>query len=329
MPTFKTGINSDPVTLQLSPSPDPNVAVCWLVQATLSEEDDLPLALPYWNAADPTVPFSGPGNSGAAQNTRRRPRVFFDVKSSGPVPVGTFAPPSADPGWIGLYGVVVWAGKDAITIDDIHPIADAPVLPFHLPELAPGFSRQEFIGSDRTWQAPRGVRRIRVRLVAGGGGGGGGTQDFGGGGGGAGGYAEAIIGVQPGQLFSVGVGTGGSSAPPHASGGSGGSSSFGGIVLAAGGIGGGSSNPDSRGGGGGSGTGGDLALMGGMGGDGPMIGGVPAGNGGASIFGGGGRGSNGGGPPADGRAPGSGAGGGYGNNAAGGTGASGLVIVEY
>lgn len=327
--TAKIGLSSDPVPLLLNPSPDPNVALCWLIQACLSEQDDFPVALPYWNAADPTVPFSGPGNSGGAQNTRRRTRVVFSTKSSGPVPIGTFAPPSPDLGWVGLYGVMVWAGKGGVTADDIHPIADSPVLPFHLPELAPGFSRQEVIGSDKSWQVPRGVRRIRVRLVGGGGGGGGGTLDFGGGGGGAGGYSESIMGVQPGQLFSVVVGTGGASGPPHSFGGTGGLSSFDNLVSATGGMGGGSSNPDSRGGGGGLGTAGDLGFLGGMGGDGPMIGGVPAGNGGVSIFGGGGRGSNGGGPPADGKAPGSGAGGGYGNNSSGGAGASGLVIVEF
>lgn len=326
---LKMGVNTGVIPLQLGTTPDQSTVLCWLVQAALVEQDDQALALQYWNAANPTVPFSGPGNSGSAQYTRRRTQLVLGVKSSAPVPVGTFAPPSPDPGSVGLYGVTTWVGKAGVTADDIRPLPTAPLLSYHLPDLTPGFSRQEVITADRTWQSPQGVRRIRVRLVGGGGGGGGGTTSFGGGGGGAGGYAEAILSLQPGQSIPISVGVGGTPSPPTVTGGTGGTSKFGDFVVALGGLGGASSNPDSHGGTGGLGVAGALLVPGGMGGDGPMIGGVPAGNGGSSAFGGGGRGSNGGGSPADGKAPGAGAGGGYGNNASGGFGAAGVVIVEY
>jgi hypothetical protein len=325
----KTAVNPANAAVQLGIWPDQNMVLCWLIQASVQEMDDIPVALPYWNAADPTVPFTGPGNSGAGQNTRRTTRIVFSGKSSGPLPAGTFAPPPPDAGWIGLYGVTTSVSKAAVGAEDIRPMVDTPILPFRLPELAPGFSRQELFGQGAAWQVPRGVRRIRVRAVGGGGGGGGGTLNFGGGGGGAGGYAEAIIAVQPGQAYPIVIGASGTPAPPNSTGGTGGTTKFGDLVVATGGYGGASANPDSHGGTGGAGTAGTLILIGGMGGDGPMIGGVPAGNGGASIFGGGGRGSNGGGQPADGKAPGSGAGGGYGTSASGGIGAGGLVIVEY
>ena len=322
---LKTGINLVSSTLQLGVSSDQGSVLCWLIQATLLDQDDQPLALQYWNANDPTIPFSGPGNSGTAQNTRRTTKIIFNTKSSAPVPVGTFAPPSPDAGSIGLYGVTTWVGKSGVTADDIQVLPNAPILPFHLPELTPGFSRQTVITATGTWTAPRSVTRLRVRLV----GGGGGSTTYGGGGGGAGGYAESILAVTPGQAYSVVIGAGGIPSGPTVTGGNGGVSNFGNMVIAAGGFGGASANPDSHGGSGGTGTSGGLLMQGGMGGDGPMIGGVPAGNGGASAFGGGGRGSNGGGVPANGMAPGSGAGGGYGNGAAGGLGAAGIVILEY
>jgi hypothetical protein len=325
----KTATNPENTIVQLGTWPDQSMVLCWLIQAAVQEFDDTPVALPYWNAADPTVPFSGPGNSGVGQNTRRVARVVLSAKSSGPLPTGTFAPPTADPGWIGLYGVTTSASKVVVAAEDIHPIIDTPVVPFRLPDLAPGFSRQQIFGQSTNWQVPRAVRRIRVRAVGGGGGGGGGTASFGGGGGGAGGYAESIIAVQPGQVFSITIGSSGTPAGPNSTGGAGGTTKFGDFVAATGGSGGASANPDSHGGAGGAGTSGTLLLLGGMGGDGPMVGAVPAGNGGSSAFGGGGRGANGGGQPADGRAPGSGAGGGYGANASGGIGASGLIIVEY
>ncbi len=326
----KTGVVVTPITIPLQTTSDQSMILSWLIQATLTEVDDQPLTLQYWNSASPTIPFSGPNNSGSAQNTRRRTQLVITAKSSSPIPFGTFAPPSPDPGFVGLYGVSTWVGKSSITQDDISALPTAPLLRFHLPDLTPGFSRIETFTSNRTWVVPAGVSRLRARVVGAGGGGGGGTAGYGGGGGGAGGYAESILVLQPGQGVAVVVGVGGASSPAGVTGGAGGQSSFGDMVVAQGGLGGASSNPDSHGGTGGVGIVGNMLRAGGMGGDGPMIGNVPAGNGGASAFGGGGRGSNGGGSPADGKAPGSGAGGGYGTTAAaGGFGAAGLVLVEY
>ena len=326
---MKTGVVVDPVGITLGTVADQSSVLSWLIQATVVEIDDEPITLQYWNASNPVIPYSGPSNSGTAQNTRRRVQVLISAKSSSPVPLGTFAPPSPDPGFIGLYGVTTWIGKSSVTSDDIHVLPTAPLLRFHLPDLTPGFSRLASITSSSVWQVPAGVSRARVRVVGGGGGGGGGTSNFSGGGGGAGGYAESTIQLTPGQNISVIVGGGGVSAVASNTGGTGGESDFGNLVTAQGGLGGASSNPDSHGGTGGVGVVGTLIYPGGMGGDGAIIASVPAGNGGASAFGGGGRGSNGGGSPADGKAPGSGAGGGYGANAAGGFGAPGIVLVEY
>ncbi|MDT7953415.1 MAG: hypothetical protein RQ966_18075 [Acetobacteraceae bacterium] len=325
----KTGAIVAPVTIPLETTADQAMVLSWLIQATLTEVDDQPLTLQYWNASAPAIPYSGPNNSGSAQNTRRRTQLIITAKSSAPIPFGTLAAPNPDPGFVGLYGVTTWVGKPSTTADDIHVLPTAPFLRYHLPDLTPGFSRLQVFSSNTTWAVPSGVSRVRVRLVGAGGGGGGGTANFGGGGGGGGGYAEAILQLQPGQNIAVVVGVGGASSPANVTGGAGGASSFGNLVVAQGGFGGASANPDSHGGTGGLGTVGTLVYPGGMGGDGPMIGNVPAGSGGATVFGGGGRGSMGGGTSADGRAPGSGAGGGYGANSAGGFGAAGLVLVEY
>lgn len=326
---LKTGVNPASTTISLGTTSSQSSVLCWVIQATLAEVDDQALSLQYWNAVNPTLPFSGPNNSGAAQNTRRRTSLVLTAKPSAPLPVGTFAPPNADPGSVGLYGVTTWVGKSGVTVDDIVVLPTAPILQYHLPDLTPGFSRQEYVSANRLWQVPQGVYRLRARLVGGGGGGGGGSAAFGGGGGGAGGYAEAVLAVIPGQSYALVVGAGGAGAPQNVTGGSGGTSQFGGVIAAQGGLGGASANPDSHGGAGGAGVAGGLMIPGGMGGDGPSIGGVPAGNGGASYFGGGGRGSSGGGVPANGMAPGSGGGGAYGNSASGGVGAAGLIVIEY
>ena len=100
-------------------------------------------------------------------------------------------------------------------------------------------------------------------------------------------------------------------------------------MTAGGGQGGASANPDSHGGAPGRGLAGGVLLPGGYGGDGAVISGVPAGNGGASAFGGGGRGANQGGVPASALASGSGGGGGYGSQSPGGEGAGGMIVIEF
>lgn len=66
----KTGIIVSPTTLALGTTADQSMVLSWLIQATLTEVDDQPLALQYWNAKNPSIAFSGPANSG-----RRRIRA--------------------------------------------------------------------------------------------------------------------------------------------------------------------------------------------------------------------------------------------------------------
>ena len=173
--------------------------LCWLVQAAITEVDTGPIALAYWNAANPNVPFSGPANSGQAQNTQRVVRVLLSIKSTAPQ-VGTVGtPPQPDPGYVGLHAVTTFFGKPGIEVADIVTFADAPRLRFKLPAMPPGYSQQEVHNTSLQWQAPDGVRWARVRVVGGGGGGGGGDTNYSGGGGGAGGYAEALLGLEPRQ----------------------------------------------------------------------------------------------------------------------------------
>jgi hypothetical protein len=326
----RTGLLTDTAIVTLGPPADGSHVIRWLVQATVTEADAGPVALPYWNAANPSVAFTGPGNSGQTQNTQRQLRVTVSAKPSGPEPIPPGASPDPDPGWVGLYTVTTYAGKTAIDVADIVPYWGTPRLRFKLPALPPGCSRQEVYQSSTQWQVPDGVHVLRVRLVGAGGGGGGGDAGFSGGGGGAGGYAESLLQVQPQQSFAIVVGTGGVAGATGASGGAGSGTSFGGgIVAATGGLGGGSANPDSHGGQPGAGSIGGLTQPGGYGSDGAVVASVPAGTGGASIFGGGGRGANQGGIPAGGIAAGSGGGGGYGAGSSGGQGASGLLIIEY
>ncbi len=333
VPLVQVGLNRDPVALAIAGPPDNDHALCWLVQAALDLHDAGPVALPYWNAANPAVPWSGPGNGGQAQNTQRVVRVALRAKPGLPQVQADPQPPAPDPGWVGLWTVMTYFGRPQTTPTDIRRLPGSAFLAFALPQLSPGFSRQEVFGTNTVWRVPDGVRRARVRLAGGGAGGGGGSSDYAGGGGGAGGYAEGVVQVEPGVVIPVQVGLGGAGGAPRVNGQPGGASWFGtpgaGPVGADGGSGGHSGNPGSAGGDGGGGLAGTVQMSGGPGGDGALIAAVPGGCGGGGVFGSGGRSGFGGGGQSNGPNAGAGAGGGYGAGSPGGSGAGGVVIIEY
>lgn len=326
-PLVKLGVNTAPTTFTLTAPTSSGYAVNYLIEASLSEVDATPVVLPYYNAANPAQPYSGANNSGVAQNTQRLQRVALQLKPGVPAPAGSQTTPPVDPGWIPLYAIVVLNGQAQVAQSQIVVVPTAPLLPFKLPALTPGFSRSLVYYASLTFTIPQGVYLMRIRLVGGGGGGAGGNGNSGGGGGGAGGYSEGVFPVTPGTSYPITIGAGGGSVGPSATGASGGTSSFGALLSATGGTGGTSLNPDCAGGPGGQGYGGNVMVAGGWGTDGNPTVNYFAGNGGASYFGGGGRGGNGGGKV--GAAPGSGGGGCYGTGGNGGNGAGGLVMMEF
>ena len=330
-PLIKMGINTSPVSFTLTAPATSGQTISYLIQANLLESDATPVVLPYYNAANPSQPFSGPNNAGNAQNTQRLQRVQLQLKPGAPANAGTQVTPPVDQGWVGLYVVAVNYGQSQITASSIAVMPGAPFVQFKLNSLTPGFSRMLTFSSSTTFVVPNGVTLVKVRLCGGGGGGGSGASSLGGAGGGAGGYAESHLTVSPGQ--SIGITVGASGTPGLAAGsgaGTGGTSSFGTALSATGGTGGSNAAAYAPGGAPGGGNGGSLVIAGGYGSDGNGGTAIFTGNGGVSFFGGGGRAASAGGyPQQNGLAPGSGGGGCYATSGNGGYGAPGVVIVEY
>ena len=252
------GINLNSTTFTVAPPTASGQAITWLVEAAFAEQDTTPIVLPYYNAANPAQPYSGPSNNGNAQPTQRLETVALQCKPGAPAPAGSQVAPPVDQGWVGLWLITLEYGQTTVTAANITVVPGAPFLPFQLPQLTAGFSRQSVITLSGGWTVPRGVTQVRVRVIGGGGGGGGGSSSFSGGGGGAGGFAQAVAQVAPGTVVPVTIGQGGAGGQPGQTGSSGGSSTFGGVLGATGGGGGGSNNPFSQGGAGGVGTGGRL-----------------------------------------------------------------------
>ena len=342
-------------------------SVNYLIEATFSEVDGTPVVLPYVNPANPSQPYSGPANSGTAQNTVRAQTVELQLKAGAAAPTGTQVTPATDTGYVPLYVITVAYGQTTVIAGDIAVATGAPFTSYFMPNnsaqiaevveaagLTPSISDngqllaaiqgwagkniQVFTASG-TFTVPTGVTKVRVICTGGGGGGAGSNYAYnsafaGGGCGGAGGTAIGVYAVTPGGSYVITVGTGGSAgtgASPPTSGTAGGSSSFSSFCSATGGGGGVIASGAGAGGAGGTGTGGFYNINGGYGGDGQGAVGtgqmIFASMGGASSQGGGGRSGSAAGLP--GQAPGSGGGGSYGDSGAGGAGANGIVVVEW
>ncbi len=237
-PLVKTGINLASTSFTLVAPTTAGQAINYVIQAALLESDANPVVLPYYNASNPSIPYSGPGNAGTAQNTQRTQHVQLQLKAGAPATSGSQTNPPVDTGWVGLYVITVAYGQTAVTAASISVLPTAPFLQFKLPSLRPGFGSgvASFLSSG-TFTVPAGVTAVEVELWGGGSGSYASAANCPSGGGAGGGYArKRITGLTPGQVVPITVGAGGAGGT---TGGGlpapGGSSSFGSYVSATGG----------------------------------------------------------------------------------------------
>ena len=244
----QTGINLQSASFTLTPPFSLGQSINYLLEAAFSEVDTDPVVLPYVNAANPSQPYSGPGNSGTPQNTQRIQRVQLQLKAGVPAGTGTQLTPAVDAGWVGLYAITVNYGQTEVHGAAISILPGAPFVNYKLPALRPGFSTVQVFNASGSFVVPNGVTAVRVTAI-GGGGGAGYHSTLPGGGGGAGGMAIGVVeGLTPGMIIPVTVGAGGAGLPSPANGNNGATSSFSTFLSGTGGYGGG-------GGGGGTSTG--------------------------------------------------------------------------
>jgi hypothetical protein len=237
-PLVKMGINLAPASFTLSPPTASGRSVNYLIQAALQESDSDPVVLPYYNAANPAQPYSGPANSGIAQNTNRIQRVQLQLKAGAAANTGSQTTPPIDNGWVGLYVITLSYGQTTISAVNIVQLPTAPFVAWKLPVLRPGFGTgvQSFSASGG-FVVPGGVTQAEVEVWGGGSGTFASIGATSSGGGSGGGYArKRVTGLIAGQIISVTVGVGGTAG--NTAGGApsaGGTSSFGAYVSATGG----------------------------------------------------------------------------------------------
>jgi hypothetical protein len=88
-----------------------------------------PVVLQFYNAANPTTPWSGPSNSGSTSNTFRDGIIAYQIKAGTAATTGTQVTPSPDTGWIGLWVITVAYGATSLTSANIAQYTGSPVLP--------------------------------------------------------------------------------------------------------------------------------------------------------------------------------------------------------
>ena len=234
----KMGINLTPTVVTLAAPTTSGQSANYLIQAALQESDTTPVVLPYYNSANPIQPYSGPGNSGVAQNTQRIQRVQVQWKAGAPAVAGAQLTPPVDSGWTGLYVITVSYGQTGVTAANITTLPTAPFVGWKLPSLRPGFGSgvQSFTASG-SFTLPTGITVVDVEVWGGGSGSYASVANLPSGGGSGGGYArKKIAGLTPGQTVPVTVGAGGSGGTTAGGApGGGGTSSFGTYVSATGG----------------------------------------------------------------------------------------------
>ena len=126
--TMKQGLNLSATQFTLT-APSSGNTTAYLIEAQFQEPDTDPLVLPYYNSANPNVPWSGPNNSGNPQNTLRTGIVALQLKSATYATGGTPSIPAVDAGWVGLYLITVNGGQTSITSGNLAN-AQYPGAPF-------------------------------------------------------------------------------------------------------------------------------------------------------------------------------------------------------
>ena len=138
----KQGRLLSPATLIISPPSTSGYSQVFLIEAEYGDLDGGSTVLPYYDSVSPSIPFSGPGNSGTAQYTIRQGLCVIALKAGAAAPTGTQVTPTPDVGYVGLYTITVANGQTSITSANIATYANAPFITPKLPAVPAAIQAQ-------------------------------------------------------------------------------------------------------------------------------------------------------------------------------------------
>jgi hypothetical protein len=142
---LKQGVLLDPATFGITPPNTVGYSQAFLVEVQYQDVDSGSTVLPYFNAADPQIPFAGPGNLGSAQNTVRKGVAALQVKAGIAAATGMQTAPTADAGWTAIFVVTVANGATTITSGNISQVPLAPFIPVTLPNVPSGVQSGQWL----------------------------------------------------------------------------------------------------------------------------------------------------------------------------------------
>ncbi len=125
---LKQGIRMDAGLLSCPAPGTAGQSINYLIQVTYTDTDSGSTVLPYYNASNPAQAYSGPNNSGTAQNTVRKGVCTVAVKAGVAAATGSQTTPTPDAGYVGAWVVTVANGQTTITAGDISQYVGAPFL---------------------------------------------------------------------------------------------------------------------------------------------------------------------------------------------------------
>lgn len=112
---IKQGILSSPATLTVTPPATSGFSQVYIVQVGYSDVDTGAIVPPYYNSANPNLPFNGAGGGGGSQNTIRQGQAVIQLKAGTAAATGSQTTPTADPGFVALWAITVANGATTIT----------------------------------------------------------------------------------------------------------------------------------------------------------------------------------------------------------------------
>lgn len=125
---LKQGLVLDATVLSCPAPTTAGKSINYLVQIGYADTDTGGTVLPFYNASNPAIPFTGPGGSGAAVSTVRAAQCLVQIKAGAAANTGSQTTPAVDSGCVAAYVVQVDYGMAAIPQVNITVASGAPFL---------------------------------------------------------------------------------------------------------------------------------------------------------------------------------------------------------
>ena len=129
---LKQGILMDAQSFALTAPGTSGYSQNYLIQATYLDNDTNNTVLPYYNSANPSQAFNGPGGNGTSQPTTRAGQVSMQLVAGTAAATGSQTTPAVTAGYVGLAVITVANGQSTITAGNISVYPGAPILPSSL-----------------------------------------------------------------------------------------------------------------------------------------------------------------------------------------------------